>query len=221
MKPILFVHVPKVGGTSLVTWLASVVGAEHVFQDYRDRLFDPASEINRDPAAYLAHNSRGALPPGVAAITGHFWAKKYETLADVFRMTFLRDPVDRAISHYFFLRERQGSGNLLRRRIFEDNLSVAAFAALPEIAGYYRHHFFRDVDLETFDFVGDYARYDEELTRLETLLGVRGTRTRDNVNRSPTYAEERARALEPGPTRDAMRDALADETAFYLKHAGR
>lgn len=220
-RPLVSVHVPKSAGTSFRAWLESAFSPGRVLYDYGDRPLDPAAAMNVDPAAFLAEQStRMSLPPGVDAIHGHFWARKYERIHGAFRMTFLRCPVERTISHYFYWVKLPPNAHSLHRRVVEGRYDLLRFARLPEISRCYAGCFFRDVDMHRFDFIGDYARLDAETARLEALLGRAGTRDARNANRFPGYAELKAELLEDAALTAQLRAILADDIRFYETHAG-
>ena len=95
------------------------------------------------------------------------------------------------------------------------------FARLPQMRGCYRDYFFRDVNMAGFDFIGDMSFFDEELGRLEALLGVRGTHATVGRNPAADYSSMREVALTTGPVRDELAEILTDEVAFYRQHLGR
>jgi hypothetical protein len=218
---IIFVHIPKAAGTSFAGWLGSAVGRDRVMQDYSDRPLDPQSEMNVDPQGFLTRRVVTRLPPEIAAIRGHLWVKKYDNLEGARRITFIRQPLERAVSHYYYWLELPYQGNSLHRRLLDERPSLVDFARLPQMSGFYRDFFFRDVDMDRFVFVGDYARLDREMDRLERILGLRGERTTFNVNTSRPYLDAKQEALAPGKIRDELEIILAPEIAFYERHAGR
>jgi hypothetical protein len=221
-KAIISVHVPKAAGTSFVIWLESVFGNGQLRLDYADRPIDPKSEMNVDPAGFLSrYGAARRLPEGTLVVHGHFWAKKYERIENAFRITFLRDPIERTISHYYFWLNTPGDGHSLHQRVLDEGMGMLDFARLPQMRGFYRHYFFRDVNMAGFDFIGDMSFFDEELGRLEALLGVRGARAQVGQNPAADYLSKREVALTTGPVRDELAEILTDEVAFYRQHLGR
>ncbi|MGH6839118.1 MAG: sulfotransferase family 2 domain-containing protein [Methylocella sp.] len=220
-KAIISVHVPKTAGSSFLVWLESIFGSDQIVRD-ADRPTDPNSEMNVDPARVLSRYAAARkLPDGSLVVHGHFWAKKYERIENAVRITFLRDPIERTISHYYFWLNTPGAGNSLHQRVLDDGMGMLDFARLPQMRGFYRHFFFRDVNMASFDFIGDMSFFDEELGRLEALLGVRGARARVAQNPAEDYLSKRQVALTAGPVRDELADILADEVDFYRQHLGR
>ena len=221
-KVIISVHVPKTADTSFAVWLESVFGGGQLVRDYADRPIDPKSEMNVDPAGFLSrYGTARQLPKGARAVHGHFWAKKYDRTENAVRITFLRDPIERTISHYYFWLNTQGHGHSLHQRVLDEGMGMLDFARLPQMRGFYRDYFFRDVDMAAFDFIGDMSFFDEELGRLEALLGVRGARATVGQNPAADYASMREVALTTGPVGDELAEILTDEVAFYRQHSGR
>ncbi|MGB6326192.1 MAG: sulfotransferase family 2 domain-containing protein [Methylocella sp.] len=221
-KAIISVHVPRTAGTSFAGWLESVVGSGRIVRDYADRPIDPKSEMNVDPAGFLSrHGAARQLPTGAMAVHGHFWAKKYERTENAIRITFLRDPIERTISHYHFWRTTPGDGHSLHQRVLDEGMGMLDFARLPQMRGCYRDYIFRDVNMADFDFIGDMSFFDEELGRLEALLGVRGARATAGRNPAADYSSMREVALATGPLRAELAEILTDEIAFYRQHLGR
>lgn len=68
---------------------------------------------------------------------------------------------------------------------------------LPKIIYLYTRSYFFDFDMKYFDFIGDYAKYDEELVRLGKCLGVtfdlnvRVNITKDYFESPPSTNNER------------------------------
>ncbi|MGQ0445337.1 MAG: hypothetical protein ACT4O2_09485 [Beijerinckiaceae bacterium] len=221
-KAIISVHVPKTAGMSFAVWLESVYGSGQVMRDYADRPIDPNSAMNVDPAGFLSrHGAARELPEGALAVHGHFWVKKYERIENAVRLTFLRDPIERTISHYYFWLNSPPGGHSLHQRFLDERMGMLDFARLPQMRGFYQDYFFRDVNMGGFDFIGDMSFFDEELGRLEALLGVRGIRAMVNRNPAADYSSMREVALATGPVRDELAQILTGEVAFYRRHLGR
>jgi hypothetical protein len=74
--------------------------------------------------------------------------------------------------------------------------------------GFNPDYFFRDVNMAGFDFISDMSYFNEELGRLEALLGVRGVRATVGGNPGADYASLREVALITGPVHDELAEIL-------------
>lgn len=157
------VHIPKTAGTSFRHLLKEVYGAEGVA-----RIDLPLGgrrlRINEQDA------EPQELPKEVSVLHGHYNPAELNVLfprsADQALITWLRDPVDRVISNYFYLRERLAEEldeagkqlNILSKM----QRSLLEYAR-DEINRNRQHKFLAGVPLTEFDFVGIQEYYDEEV----------------------------------------------------------
>jgi hypothetical protein len=89
VKPITFCHVPKTGGTSIHRMLAGWVGSNSITEQLKS---DNYSVVTRA----WGH---------MCVISGHFWFRPGETLdRDRLNVTLLRNPIDRILSHFYYVR---------------------------------------------------------------------------------------------------------------------
>src|SRR4030095_12486893 len=94
-KPVLFLHIPKTGGGSLLTVLGNVFGERRV------RRLRGAAEMTQ------AQIDRIVLDEiqNIDCLVGHFPIHAFAKCLDSFRpFTILRDPVDRVMSFFRFLK---------------------------------------------------------------------------------------------------------------------
>lgn len=218
---IISVHVPKSGGVSFQKWLAAALGKERVLLDYGDGVVNPAADMNRDPEGFLAKHARTALPDGYRAVHGHFWVEKYRKVKDALRICFLRDPVERTVSNYFYWKTAEPKGHELHRRFLDEGWSLPEFARVPEMRHFYRDHYFRGAAIDQMDFVGDMAAYGDEVQRLERQTGLKGVLPVENRNRFGGYDERVGEIFANAGLMSELRDILAPEIEFYERHAGR
>ena len=110
-----FVHVPKTGGSWVTDALRRALPTGALYEV-------PSAEVGHVPAALLLQR--------YTAITGHFtMAQLRDVVGTTFLFTFLRDPVDRVLSLYYFYREQEAAGVLDPRVAHAKALELAPFVA--------------------------------------------------------------------------------------------
>jgi len=153
------VHIPKTGGSSFRQVLE---------QQFGDRL-----QLAYDP------NDGWPIVPKPACIHGHgvfeHFADVIAAHANVRWMTFLREPLQSAISQYFFTKwhSDQTSGATFRDRGLEYWLTHAEPFRWPDPPGYNHNRYakwFEPHPIEQYDFVGLTEHFDESLVLLYRLF---------------------------------------------------
>jgi hypothetical protein len=100
MQNLLHFHIPKTGGTALRVYLVDQLGDQHV---------SPA-------IAGLQLADANVRWGDMRAVSGHFCVRWGDRLPkDRFNLTVLRDPIDRFLSEFYFVK-RHNSGRLLNSR---------------------------------------------------------------------------------------------------------
>ena len=167
------VHLPKTAGTAFLDILFQVYGKDNIFLDYNDKIGDPLSQFNTDYPNWLKNrdNFIKSINPDALVIHGHFSAVKYDGyFADAKRIVWLREPISRLISHYFYWVGIPPSQNSLHKVLLEKNLSLLEFAELPTMQNRMSRIFFRDVDINHFYFIGIQEFFEDDLAKLAVLM---------------------------------------------------
>lgn len=186
---VVFLHVPKCGGTTLHHLLGQWLGSENMHPERFNRLYE-------SPVAQLASK---------LGFSGHFDYYSTTLIPGAKRLiSFLRDPMDRLISLYNFHRahapEIIEKNNLqlprwanehdidayfahptIRAHPAIDNSIVRYFSDVPQVAHAQSDPVWRNItldemleqalrNLEKFTFIGFMDRYDEDVERLAKTL---------------------------------------------------
>jgi hypothetical protein len=221
---LIFVHIPKSGGTSIRAAVTEFFSPDLVLADYGDRPNDPISPMNLDPYGFIerCREQNELTLAGKAAVVGHFWIAKYEGVAADVRATILRDPITRAISQFFFW-PVQNTNNPLHQYVISNRLTFIQFARIPRVNSLYTSIYFRDIDMAQFDFIGTYERLSQDWIATLDHLGVAPTRTHRELNRTTDLVAEynagRSEILNNHRMMAQLRDIFADDLRFYERYA--
>jgi hypothetical protein len=125
-------------------------------------------EYDRNKAALQASlcNAENDFP-GIECIHGHFLPIKYLLLTnkrEVRFVTWMRNPVERVLSHYFFWKSHYDpkTAPRLHRKVIEDDWSIERFCLGPEIRDLYCQYLW-GFPIERFDFIGVTEFYEGDL----------------------------------------------------------
>ncbi|QLA16810.1 sulfotransferase family 2 domain-containing protein [Desulfolutivibrio sulfoxidireducens] len=184
--PFFFLHIPRTAGTTINSVLKNTFQPKEILSVYRDGDYKAFHEL--DPA-FLDHTK---------LIQGHLLLHSYDPpqiySREVRPFTFLRNPVDRLVSEYLFL--KSWPDNHLYRYLNEGDVSFREYIQSDAKELRFRGKNFMtravsgmDFDvfrfprqaLETakhhiehvFGFVGIQERFDESLLLLREFLGLR------------------------------------------------
>lgn len=200
---LISVHMPKTGGTSFRMMLQEHFGDALLRDQDMPLMRSARSRERRAVASALWLDARG-LPRSIDCVHGHFLPVKYLLYASTRNETFvtwLRNPVDRAISHHFYMR-RSRPGNPMHRRILAEDWSLARFALGNEFQNFYTQYFW-GFPLEMFSFIGIQEFYSEDVAAFAKKYLRTGSREfRRNVGKG-----------ESAGVADRLRAAIAEHHA--------
>jgi hypothetical protein len=193
-EPLLvFVHVPKTAGTALTSVLKANEPGPRTRQG--GNVFKGGGGVKQGVRFEgLLANEAAALDQ-VKFLTGHFPLGIRDLLPpdlEARYFTFLREPADRTLSHFFQIRERRGGvetpnklglpplpadatvEDALERGYIHDNLQTRMLSGLPEPFGEVTDEMLEQAkrNLEDLVFVGLTERFDESLVLAKRRLGL-------------------------------------------------
>ena len=221
---LIFVHMPKAGGSSLLAAVEEHFSPDRVLRDYDDRPNDPTSPMNLDPHGFLERSRRqnATVLNGKAAVFGHFWIKKYDGVVADRQAIILREPISRAISHYLYWKS-VAFDHPLQKYVIANDLSFLQFARLPRVNSLYTQIYFRDVDMGRFDFIGDHDRLLRDWSGTVTALGLKPPPQQRELNataeRDADYRAKRSHILSDSSLMAQLRDIFADDLRLYERYA--
>ncbi|MBO6506723.1 MAG: sulfotransferase family 2 domain-containing protein [Kordiimonadaceae bacterium] len=182
MKPILFIHIPKTAGTSLNASAEAYFGKDAIEKDYgaeaphttalvRQHIYGPDTV---DQFGF----TESFLIDRKAWLTGHFSADRYlQFLGCENVISFVREPVERVISEYLYLKRTQRM-----ERSFEE---------------FYRHphetnkqySFVGRFPWQAFHFIGTQERYADGLAHLSETLAIPIEIQTKNIRKDQSHLE--------------------------------
>jgi Sulfotransferase family len=166
-KLLLSIHVPKTGGTALREVLLARFGNNlHLDYGYDTNIENTETDIR----AIHTHN------PYVA----------YKDLQEKPKvLTILREPLDRAISHYYYwlnlpsTEDPEPHGEIYRKYFLDQKPDLEKFLLSDDhwMQNIYTQHFLYPLSKpEDFWFIGFLETFDEDIADLQRLLGLKRTK---------------------------------------------
>lgn len=165
------IHIPKTAGTSFRNTLKSIYGEEAVVRVDIEKTGEHI-RVNQEDYA------ENRLPPHTRVVHGHFRPTHlyayFPIPEEVPIITWLRDPVERVISNYYYLARR------LAEELDEERKGLNILSKMQRtLIEYARDEnnqnrmkkFLRGVTLEELTFVGIQEYYSEDLAVLAELFG--------------------------------------------------
>jgi hypothetical protein len=169
------VHIPKTAGTSFGKSLKEFFG-NTFSRDYDDRAISKP-EYERNKLALLSSIEIASKGLGkVNCVHGHFLPVKYLLLStneNVTFVTWMREPVERMISHYNFWQRAYNSETAAphHKQVMEEKWTLEEFCLSPKFRNIYGQYLWA-FPLEYFGFIGITEHYEEDLTYFgENYLG--------------------------------------------------
>ncbi|MEM7548927.1 MAG: sulfotransferase family 2 domain-containing protein [Bacteroidota bacterium] len=167
---LISIHIPKTAGTSFRNSLESVYGKRRVGRLDIEDLY--GIKLNNKTI------SKAHLPRKLKVLHGHFTyldlVRRYKFDKRAHIITWLRDPVKRVISNYFYLvkileleLKEQKKGLDITRKVVK---SLDEFASL-EINKNRMSKFLEGIDLKKFFFIGFVEDYQSDINILKQKLG--------------------------------------------------
>ncbi|MBU2649752.1 MAG: sulfotransferase family 2 domain-containing protein [Bacteroidetes bacterium] len=211
MIELISIHIAKTGGRSFYEILKN---------EYGDKLDPRTRRIEYFPGRDFSKNLLESIPPHVTVIHGHLF---YEHVREIHRrydariVTWLRDPVERVISNYFFLMRaiREAPETHPQRRKAAYTLMEYAHDSIPDKMSKY----LRGIHLQELFFIGFQENYEQDLEQLTELLSWKKPLIKPRINTGPEGTEEEdyptRRKDITGEMREQIREMNAGDVQLY------
>lgn len=199
---IIFPHIPKTSGTSIRLQLEKDSGIRVLYDYFTDYpLSSNPSVVNaRLLDRKRISNEAESILSNYDFIMGHFMADKYlscEEIGGCDLICFVRDPVERVISHYYFwkkgieigLRKEEEFKTIKLLDDIRNGMTLIQFARTKEMINFYKI-FFADRDISDFSFIGQTERFDDSINIINSRFGTNFISARELITRKEIYRDE-------------------------------
>lgn len=172
---ILFPHIPKCAGTSLRNHLAQ---RDDFFEDYFNHPtwdYEPdkvAGQEKQNELKLLVKNRQSWI------IFGHFAPFLYYELDYSHQIILIRNPLERAVSHYYYIKQLLPDNKITRRRhkevglIKESCMSLEEFVTLNHIKYFYSKFYLKNITIDDRLFVFSMINFEDSINQINQLTGL-------------------------------------------------
>lgn len=133
-RRVLFDHLPKCAGTTIISYLELHYPRRLIFRTNVSKSYESISEFQSLPKS-SRYNFR--------LIVGHLANQLLDYVhPDTITLTIFRDPIDRIVSHYFFV--KQNKHHYLHEKVLQSNIQLKDYASSglsTELRNWYTTHF--------------------------------------------------------------------------------
>lgn len=165
----IYIHIPKVAGTSIKYALSKHTRHPSVICEYVNRAMRQIRNKNS-----FQHYNYG-LPEHAKALDYKNNIKSYE---EYFSFTFVRNPYDWAVSNYEYVKQTKHHP----RHKLVKGISFQDFVDLYPYTGTYQYNFLTDEDGDVIvDFIGKYENIQDDIHTIGNSLGIEITLPRKNT----------------------------------------
>lgn len=192
---IIFPHIPKTGGVSLRVQIEQGIAGNRLLDDIEDfpLIINDDNQQKSNKESFDDENN------SIDIVYGHFKADKYkfiEQTREVKLICFLRDPVERTISHYYHWKKiidqkipvNQIFDPYLFKLMQSGNLSLVEFSNSDSIKKFYESYLGKQ-KITDFSFIGITEEFEKSVFMINEKIGTKFIYRKENVNNLKNFDE--------------------------------
>lgn len=171
---IISVHIRKAGGRSFGKSLHNYY-QDKLLLDYGDEIGSNWSSSIKKRKKRLATlgKKKKDIASNFEIIHGHFFAPKYNILnVEKQYFTIVRDPIERVLSNYFYLKRNKNRKNPDARIVNEFGFGLEEYITYPD-AKNVQCQFLSSIPLENFSIIGLIEEYEKSLSLFNKIFNAR------------------------------------------------
>jgi hypothetical protein len=168
MLEIIYLHIPKTAGTSILELLEQHYTQESILSVKRKLFMENSGQKPENLLLSLCHEK-------VKVLHGHFTWQESRLVREKFPqalcITFLRNPIDRVRSNYLYFLKRIAENKVNPQQVSRARETLLEYAQLPESQNR-MCHFLEGSQASDFCFVGSFENFQKDSENLAEKLGI-------------------------------------------------